>query len=459
MKTFFRSRYFVTALLLIVVQQVCVACSTYYIGVAGSAIAAQRLPLLEIGLFFGFIFLAYIPGGVANVVMVKAGNRLWMELVGRTWQTLRNRADVHSDANRERTNALLSAEAHVTVKETCTNCLDVFAVACNIIFNAVAMSVVVTPKIGVVLIGTFVVGVALMYAVNSSLMRMAHAMQEGRSSVVQAIYYGWDNVIFGTERLGESVRNRLDQASRRYFSATERYEWFAMVIANTPVMLSIVVMTLFAWRELAAAPVLIGAYLAILPRTIQLFQYMHAMTMYISRLVVLRTRVRALHEMSGHLEPIARLPRIDSARLRVTRDGHALDPMAILAAPQNILQQSGRYCVSGDNGAGKSSWLLQLKARLGDQAVLVGPGIVLGAGEYQRGSSGQNIRAVVEALLADTTAVIILDEWNANLDPGNYAAVDKLLEQAARNRVIVEAINFTQISQEGYRNDAGVSKN
>lgn len=439
MRLLFTSRFFIGALALVLLQQIFVGISTYCIGLAGGAIAESALPLLEIALFFGFIFLAYIPGGFSGVFLVKAANRIWEKYYQKILQSLTNKVPLHSSENRDITNALITTEANTAINDACNGWHGLVAVICNVLFNSVAIGLVVNPGVAVLLVGTFIAGVIVIQLVNSRIKSMATEIQKSKSHIIQAIYYGWDNVMFGSPLFRNSLQQHLHQKVQPYFKATELYEWFEMIIANVPVMLSIATLTLFSWKELSQHPGLLGAYIAILPRTIQIFQYMHAITMHTSRLLLLQTRLHKLQYLTDQLNEIPRDQRISFEKLRLIYGQKTIDLKTALAEPSNAFGSLGRYQLYGSNGSGKSSYLMMLKEIFGDEAVMIGPGIELGTGEYNQGSCGENTLAIVAAL-ADTDArMILLDEWNANLDPVNYAKVDALLSLIAENKIIVEA--------------------
>lgn len=102
---------------------------------------------------------------------------------------------------------------------------------------------------------------------------------------------------------------------------------------------------------------------------------------------------------------------------------------------------SGRYTIRGDNGSGKTSFMLVLKCFIGDASVylpanesgLIWPGVV---GE---GSTGQGIMEVLLKIINGKSAThILLDEWDANLDKYNVGLLNDILEGESKKRVIVE---------------------
>ncbi|MET0401248.1 MAG: AAA family ATPase [Cystobacter sp.] len=88
-----------------------------------------------------------------------------------------------------------------------------------------------------------------------------------------------------------------------------------------------------------------------------------------------------------------------------------------------------RLTLLGPNGSGKSTLLLLLKEQLGTQAVYLPPQNTL---EFKQGtdslSTGQRLLASIDELLKEGQArVLLLDEWDANLDSANEKRVSTQL--------------------------------
>ena len=104
----------------------------------------------------------------------------------------------------------------------------------------------------------------------------------------------------------------------------------------------------------------------------------------------------------------------------------------------------GIYTVRGLNGSGKSLSLLKLKEKYSDAAYLLPAHHDLFVNFQTQLSSGQLARKSIEWIrentesLSKSVRVLLLDEWNANLDSDNLSALEKVLLELSESFLIVE---------------------
>ena len=122
---------------------------------------------------------------------------------------------------------------------------------------------------------------------------------------------------------------------------------------------------------------------------------------------------------------------IDFRRITILADGEAVS-VDSLDAFIAVCLRSSRVILHGENGAGKTSLLLSTKESLGDQAFYLPAASALDLPSKQSsGSTGQIKRNEIEAVLRDLTpCLLLLDEWDANLDSDSRAQIASSLSEA-----------------------------
>jgi ABC-type bacteriocin/lantibiotic exporter with double-glycine peptidase domain len=101
----------------------------------------------------------------------------------------------------------------------------------------------------------------------------------------------------------------------------------------------------------------------------------------------------------------------------------------------------GRFTVTGENGAGKSTILLLLKNLFGDKGFLycATAADLMWYAETTNLSSGERASAVIkEALSLQQIDVFLLDEWDAHLDVNGKKTLDELLDVLSVTKTVVE---------------------
>ncbi|MNV81935.1 phosphate transporter ATP-binding protein [compost metagenome] len=92
--------------------------------------------------------------------------------------------------------------------------------------------------------------------------------------------------------------------------------------------------------------------------------------------------------------------------------------------------------MTGANGAGKSTLLKRIKEMRVDALLL---GAETGFLDADNGlSTGQRRVKEIESALSMAPTLLLLDEWNANLDGENCRKIDQLMDEASRRMVVIE---------------------
>jgi len=124
----------------------------------------------------------------------------------------------------------------------------------------------------------------------------------------------------------------------------------------------------------------------------------------------------------------------------VTINGSPLDEFDRVA--RSIAEKNcGRYTIRGENGSGKSMFMLQLKSLLGEKSVYFpsGESGLFWPVQLEQGSTGEQVLHGLRLLVADKAAThLLLDEWDANLDKHHMEIFDEILEKESKTRVVVE---------------------
>jgi ABC-type transport system involved in cytochrome bd biosynthesis fused ATPase/permease subunit len=112
----------------------------------------------------------------------------------------------------------------------------------------------------------------------------------------------------------------------------------------------------------------------------------------------------------------------------------------------NLLKNPGRYTITGPNGAGKSSVLKFLKMHAKDAAFyLPTKHQLLFQTDATQGSSGERTRRHLDEALTDqSTKVLLLDEWDANLDAVNTTILDEKIRDLTSKKTVIEVRHKTR---------------
>jgi ABC-type phosphate transport system ATPase subunit len=60
-------------------------------------------------------------------------------------------------------------------------------------------------------------------------------------------------------------------------------------------------------------------------------------------------------------------------------------------------------------------------------------------------STGQRMKSYLEDLINSDDQILLLDEWDANLDPFNFKRIEKLIEQISRTKKIIQVRHLKDV--------------
>ncbi|NBW80646.1 hypothetical protein EBR21_02725 [bacterium] len=261
----------------------------------------------------------------------------------------------------------------------------------------------------------------------------------------------WDNLTIGnttnTARWSSSLDSCFENLAVKRLKLTTLREvssllstWAAMI----PVLGSNVWMVTHASSSAELA-----LFVATLPRQLMVLNHLHIVSSWSGFFHELRERHQglksALSEVPAHIrrEHDGRI-RFGELKLTPIDGATATDGFEIHTCSENVAvwaqgKKHGRFRVEGGNGSGKSTLLRSLKESLGSEAFyLPAEHSALDFPVAGGLSSGQRARFILESLKISAPRVLLLDEWDANLDIRQRSLLDQLIGQLSERHLVLE---------------------
>lgn len=433
------NRYFIICTFLICLQQIFVGMSTYFIGLAGGEVASDpALAFYYTVFFFSSIFVAYLLGASSLFFRVKLSNYLWGRYYKKTLMEISSDYRLATSENKKSTQSWLSGEALSTLDEAGFSIVEMLAIYFNVLFTTVALFLVLGYELSGVIVFCMIMSVFFLYLAKKKIEIFARSMQNDKLFSLVSIGNVWDNVFFGSKKLSKKAILLSNDATKIFFKKTEKYKILEQIISCAPILISIPILVFFSYHQYINKSLAMGAMVAVLPRTLQLFQNIHAGNMITSQIFLLRNKIINLNKFPSQLDAFDLLSeiRFDHIVIYSFNARSVINPSDFTNTSFTSKGLVGRYLISGSNGSGKSSILKYIKSRH-DDALLIGPGISLG-NDLSLGSTGQNQMHQIESSLNSDSFIILLDEWDSNLDEYNVNKVNSMISEASKSKVIIE---------------------
>jgi hypothetical protein len=433
----------------LLLQQLIVASSTVWLVLWVTALGEGHFQAVWLIAYLASLLLPYAPGGIAlyynTRVQTATVNGYVTQMAGAyagqlsAWTHKTQRSGISS---------LLGGEVSRTLMGFADYTYSVSSAGLNVLLNLVVLATVVEPWLAV----SYCLGIGLALAVYHAQKRrretLAQKAQHSRTRWTGMLLRLWDNILLNNSynrQLWISAFGHRAKCLTARLSSQRAFGTFvsiAMALSLIgPSLLLVAVMAILKSQDL----VWLLALAVTLPRLFQMlvlsYELLSLVTEWPTHRAQLSTVVGALSTrqlaspelMIDELKSRVNWPLISA---QATPGDLSMDPSALFHA----LPEKGRVTLQGENGSGKSSLLLLLKALHGEQAFyLPAHHDLLFARAPKRGSTGQTSTAILHELIERVrTPILLLDEWDANLDSSRRERLSQLLDGVASRALVIE---------------------
>ena len=432
------SKHLTVALLFLTIQQLIVASSTYFIALLAQSLSEGHISLLYIILFSTSLVVVYIPAYycITNIDCAKYdahqryNDKFHEVFLGKT-------SLLSSDNLQSTATSTLAQESSYTLSLVIDSIYDICALVLNILFNVL----IITWFLDSTLLLGYILGITFaslfVYFRRNRLKRAAQKDQKSRLELTARLFDSWDNIVVFNKhnyslykKVVHDSFNKAKENSGRSESIRHINSSLGMIILMLPVFIVTAFILQKNWSDATVLAVLV----ATLPRQIQLLQMCYQLVCHYTNLGIIKTMLEGILDVLK-INNINLDAYIQAENIRVKQTGQVFDP--------NHLTENGRITLIGNNGVGKSCVLLKLKEHYQDQAYYLPVKHNLyfnyNIDPSHKGSTGQQlIKQIEEIRQEDQSRILMLDEWDANLDSINTQLIDTYLDKIAKTRLVID---------------------
>jgi len=445
MRTLLRDRTFLVMVLLLILQQTLVASSTLWLAHLVENIHAGQALWGSLLLYAASLLLPYLPGAGALIALEAWHQRSLARFVDAFARAYSNKIRLWSrSALKERASVTLSKDGPQTLQAWTEYVYGLLASLLNMSLSILVVAYVIDARLLVTYGVAFLAALGLVKVQARKNRQLSLTLESRRQALGTSLFRAWDDVVLGNRwcraLFDAASKKQLNGFKRAALASVRLGQTVAVGVALVTVLPCLAIVALALTRD-SATPAAQLAVAATLPRLFQILNSTHTVLSALAAWSAQRGRFDVLCAVVGEGEGPADLleTRIDTSLISVepkSPDSAPLDAGAFATA----LGRAGRFTLRGRNGAGKSTFLLLLKERLGDRAFHLPARHDLSfAGAGLHGSSGQKAAREIEEILglADVD-VVLLDEWDAHLDDTARRALSIAIDRLARKKAVVE---------------------
>lgn len=434
----------VLAIGLLVVQQLIVASSTIWITRLIAHIQEGHFVFYFLALYLAALLLPYFPGAAALVEMAKAKVRANVQFTKCFANNYRGQVVEWANSSHHTTkSSILTGEAPQTINGYLDFLYHFCSCSLSVVINLLVLAFIVEP----LLLLSYAIGITFAFLILHFQKRWKRILslraQQGRIKWLSMLFNAWDNVLLGNRYNFGLWQNKTQQRAQRFTNSTIKLMGFSQGI-SVAMAFALLAPTFALVCYLAVVNAQNLTWLAmlvvVLPRLFQVLSYSYEMLFVLADFPMQKSRLQTVTKMltapENSEESLEK--RIQWEKIQVVcADKNRMVAKELLSA----LPTKGRLTLQGENGSGKTSLLLLVKMVQKESAFYLPPKHGLEFVGIKDGLSTGQLACTILQEFADkvTTPIILLDEWDANLDSKNMKKLSKVIDKLASKGIVIES--------------------
>lgn len=438
------NRFGIGSLVLLSVQQAMEALPTLWI-----VLVIQRVTAGEPFFPFLILFLIthvsyYIPWCFAYIVRISWKQEALRSFIRAFIGSNRNNiSDWNNKSIKEEKLSILTAEAPTAINALIDYIFDLYSYIASVVFNIMFLSIIVEPLFAIVYSISLTSVIILMNLMKRKQRLLTKIALIARVDLTQSLLAAWDNVLLGNNYNFNLWQEKTDQRLSRSLKKNidlERFDQMMAIITSLITIIpSVIVVIYVAWTNQHDI-VRLSTFIVTLPMLFTALSYTYQTLSLCFRWGMhkgkLASLFKTIQSSSKHAETMSKKVKWDKIRLMEDKvqSHHELMQRA---------EQSGRLTLRGENGAGKSTLLILIKAALQNKAFFLPTHSELNfTSETNDRSTGESLKnRLMEIFEKVPSDVLLLDEWDANLDQDNREKLSKVIDEIATRKCVIEVVH------------------
>ncbi len=397
----------------------------------------------------------YIPWCIAFIMKITWRQEAQRSFINAFVANNRNNIGEWSNKGlKEEKLSILTSEGPNALNALIDYCFDLCTYGLSVVFNIATLSIAVEPLFAVSY-GLSVTVVFIIMKMNRRAQRfLTQKALTARIELGQSLLAAWDNVLLGNRyNFGlwqEKTGQRVNRCLQRNVDL-ERFDQLMAIFVSLITCIPTLIVVVYFFLRHKSDLVMLSSFVVTLPLLFMVLSYTYITltlafrwSMHRSKLNSIYRAIQASKDAHKTLEKKVKWPKILFSDAIVTPDDHmSLKAPIPLRSHEDILIHTtnpGRITIRGENGAGKSTALMLVKNALGDRAFFLPTHNQLSfVSETNKYSTGESLKKrLMEISEKVDVDVLLLDEWDANLDKENQEKLSALIDEFSVRKCIIE---------------------
>lgn len=443
-RNIFFTKQIAKALSFLTVNEIFSALALFSLTQIFSKIDANQSPVVPAIAFAVFSILPYIPWCYSRKKLIHAANESYKRLIMIYSQNNRSKATIWGDQQlKDKKSSYITRESDDLIRQILVYIFDAYSLVINMILGILVLAVTVDK----ILIAAYLIGVLANYYLlipfSKKITNLAKSLQQSNVNFSSHLWNLWDNLIIGNRfNMSKWEEGFEDKYSKRNNDESSQVFFQEFAIAISSAVSFLIIFAVNGWlfysnlNNITAIAILSST----LPKQVSFVSNFRRISYYITSYTSMKARYLGLKKEIVPVKSNHYTMRINENLIKIDYDGTKHKLILNKCIEQAKQAESGLWSITGQNGSGKSTTLKALKQELGDAAYYLPAKHNLNFGKSDdRLSTGQKLIAQLKEIFKDTTVkVLLLDEWDANLDASNRTSIMNHIKEISRNILVIQ---------------------
>lgn len=449
------NRWAIGTFIALALQQLIEASSTIWLVKLMSSLTAGEEFLPFLVLYLVTLAAPYIPWCIAFILKITWRQEAQRSFINAFVTNNRNNIGEWSNKGlKEEKLSILNSEGPNAINALIDYCFDLCTYSLSVVFNIATLSIAVEPLFALAY-GVSVTAVVIIMKMNRRAQRfLTQKALTARIDLGQSLLAAWDNVLLGNRYNFGLWKEKTDQRVNRCLQRNvdlERFDQLMAIFVSMITCIPTLIVVVYYFLRHHSDIVLLSSFVVALPLLFMVLSYTYITltlafrwSMHRSKLSSIYRAIQASKDAYKTLEKKVKWHKILFSQVPSTPDEFvSLKGPTPLQSHEELMVHTtgtGRITIRGENGAGKSTALMLIKNALSDRAFFLPTHNQLSfVSETNKYSTGESLKKrLVEISEKVDVDVLLLDEWDANLDKDNQEKLSELIDELAKTKCIIE---------------------
>ena len=430
------------AILFIILHQSLIAASVVFLTEGIERFQSGKSYHAFLYFYLAAMALPYIPGCASFLFLQRWINEAHRMFVDQISDHVRGKVSQYRDSlKRERVNATIARNALPVLREYITFVHDLISFALNSLLSMAAIVYVLPKRLSFGYVKSCLLCFFIILAFRKNIIKASSDCELRYLSYTKVLDKTWDNLAIGNVHNETIWRHKKDRVGSKFYRSAiilQAHRQIGNIMLASASLLPTVFLVIMLLRGGATSPPVVAAIVVNLTRIFLILNSLSALVYKVLDLSAMRAKLKVLFSPLSEFrgDKACGTDYIDTIYVN---GAEAHGQPGVLSCLTNM--GAGRFVVTGANGSGKSSALLTMKERLGDRCFLMPTnhnGLLWKDGKTAASTGQRMVSLLKEIASIGEVTHILLDEWDANLDPHNTEIINVILNEIAATKTVVE---------------------